>query len=61
MDILVQLDKPLGLGFIRLTHHPEELLGRRVDLVTLETLQTSMENYRYKRIASDIEKTLGYV
>jgi predicted nucleotidyltransferase len=61
IDILVQLLKPLGLEFIDLTYYLEEILGRKVDLATFNTLHRSMENPRYKHIASDIKKTLSYV
>ena len=61
VDLLVQLMKPLGLEFIRLTYDLEELLGRKVDLATFDTLNRSMKNPRYKHIASDIQRTLAYV
>ena len=61
IDILVQLVKPLGLEFIELAYHLEEVLGRKVDLTTFDTLHRSMENPRYKHIASDIQRTLSYV
>ena len=61
VDILVQLMKPLGLEFIGLAYYLEEILGRKVDLATFDTLQRSMENPRYKHIAADIERTLSYV
>jgi len=61
IDILVQLVKPLGLEFIGLAYYLEEILGRKVDLATFDTLQRSMENPRYQHIAADIERTLSYV
>jgi hypothetical protein len=61
IDILVQLIKPLGLDFIKLAYHLEKVLKRRVDLATFDTLKRSLENPRYKHIASDIEGTLSYV
>jgi len=61
VDILVQLMRPLGLEFVRLAYHLEEILGRKVDLATFETLHRSMENPRYKHIAADIQRTLSYV
>jgi len=40
IDILVELDSPVGIfAFLRLQHHLEELLGRRVDLVTPAALK----------------------
>jgi len=61
IDILVQLIKPLGLDFIKLAYHLEKVLKRRVDLATFDTLKRSLENPRYKHIASDIQGTLSYV
>ena len=61
IDILVQLVKPLGLGFVALAYYLEEILGRKVDLATFDTLHRSMENPRYKHIAADIQRTLSYV
>ena len=61
IDILVQLIKPLGLDFIKLAYHLEKVLKRRVDLATFDTLKRSLENPRYKQIASDIQGTLSYV
>jgi len=61
IDILVQLIKPLGLDFINLAYHLEKVLKRRVDLATFDTLKRSLENPRYKHIASDIQGTLSYV
>jgi len=60
MLTLVQLVKPLGLEFVRLAYYLEEILGRKVDLVTFNTLHRSMENPRYKHIAADIQRTLSY-
>jgi len=61
IDILVQLAKPLGLEFVALAYHLEKILGRKVDLATFETLHRSIENPRYKHIATDIQRTLSYV
>ncbi len=61
IDILVQLVKPLGLEFVALAYYLEEILGRKVDLATFDTLHRSMENPRYKHIAADIQRTLSYV
>ena len=60
IDILVQLVKPLGLEFVGLAYYLEEVLGRKVDLATFDTLHRSMENPRYRHIAADIERTLSY-
>lgn len=61
IDLLVQLAEPLGLEFISLAYYLEEVLGRKVDLATFDTLHRSMENPRYRKIALNIQKTLSYV
>lgn len=61
VDILVQLAKPLGLEFVSLAYYLEEVLGRKVDLATFDTLKRSLETPRYQHIASDIQRTLVYV
>jgi predicted nucleotidyltransferase len=61
VDILVQLMRPLGLEFVELAYDLEKILKKKVDLATFATLKRSLENPRYKHIASDIEGTLTYV
>jgi len=61
VDILVQLMKPLGLEFVQLAYHLEKILKKKVDLATFDTLRRSLDNPRYKHIASDVERTLIYV
>lgn len=61
VDILVQLEKPIGLEFVELASYLEKALGRKVDLTTADTLRRSLKNPRYKHIAADIRQTLSYV
>lgn len=61
VDILVQLEKPLGLGFVGLAFYLEDILGKKVDVATFDCFRTSFGNPRYKHIAEDIEKSLTYV
>jgi len=42
VDILVELSEPIGWELIDLKEHLEELLGCRVDLVTLKALKPSL-------------------
>ncbi len=58
VDLLVELSRPLGLEFVALADYLEEKLGRKVDLVTSETLIRSLANPRYRPIAQNIERTL---
>jgi hypothetical protein len=61
VDILVQLARPLGFGFVELAYHLEKILKKKVDLATFDTLKRSLQSPRYKHIASDIERALSYV
>lgn len=61
VDILVELGKPLGFDFIELADHLEDVLGKKVDIATFESLKRSKENPRYQHIALDIERSLIYV
>lgn len=53
--------RPLGLEFVELAYDLEKIVKKKVDLVTFATLKRSLENPRYKHIASDIEGKLSYV
>lgn len=45
VDVLVELERPVGLfGFIELRQYLEELLGRRVDLVTPDALKRQLRD-----------------
>ena len=57
VDILVEFKKPVGFEFIELAEYIEELLGRRVDILTFE----GMKSIRLKEVASDIERSVIYV
>jgi uncharacterized protein len=61
LDILVQLRKPLGFDFMRLADHLEQVLGRKVDLATFETIKRNKQEPRYMHVIDDIEKTMVYV
>ena len=61
VDLLVQLARPLGLEFVDLAYYLEGVLGRKVDLITFETLHRSMDHPRYRHIASNVQRTLSYV
>lgn len=61
VDLLVQLASPLGLQFVSLVEYLEQLLGRKVDLVTWDTLEASMQSPRYRPLALRIQRTLTYV
>jgi len=39
IDILVELTEPIGLSFIDLKDHLEQLVGKKVDLVSIKALR----------------------
>ncbi len=61
VDLLVEFCKPVGLEFIDVLNEVERLLGRKVDLITVETLRRGRENPRKRHIAESIERDMIYV
>ncbi|ACY49372.1 nucleotidyltransferase family protein [Rhodothermus marinus] len=61
VDLIVHLNRPLGLDFIRLIDFLEAHLGRPVDLATYETLQRNLQQPHTARIAQRILRSLQYV
>lgn len=61
IDLLVELTQPLGLQFIALANEVESLLGRKVDIATLETFHHTKDDSRKQHIAAAIERDLVYV
>ena len=57
VDILIELDRFLGLKFFDLVDHLEKLLGRKIDVLTRDALKT----LRIKEVAAAIEESLLYV
>ena len=58
VDLLVELERPLGFEFVALADHLEGRLGRKVDLATFDSLRRSFSHPRRRRIAEDIQRTL---
>lgn len=61
IDILVDIEKPIGLEFVSLADRLEEILGRKVDVATYAHFRRSFQNPRYKHIAENIKKSMIYV
>ncbi len=57
IDILVEFRKPIGLKFMEFANYIEELLGRKVDILTLEGLNS----IRIKKVGEDIKRGVSYV
>jgi len=57
IDLIVELEKPLGFKFFDLVERLENLLGKKIDLLTKDGL----ENIRQKEITTSIERNVIYV
>ena len=57
VDLLVELERPLGLQFMALHEELERLLGREVDLLT----PTGLASIRQQHIAQQINQGMVYV
>lgn len=57
VDLVVELDRPLGLRFVELAEHLEALLARRVDLLT----PAGIESMRRGNVRQGISGNIVYV
>jgi len=57
IDVFVEFEHPIGFRFIEFSEYLEDLLGRKVDVVTPAGVQA----IRIARIAKDIEESIVYV
>jgi uncharacterized protein len=57
VDLLVEFSSPIGFRLNQLAEYLEELLGRKVDLITKD----GVENIRVKEVARSIQESLRYV
>lgn len=57
VDLLVELDRPLGLRFMDMADYLEEKLGRKVDILTGDGLM----EIRIPHISKTITETMEYV
>ncbi len=55
IDILVELEKPLGLKFVTLAYYLEEILGKKVEIVTPMALKQK------PRLWESVKEDLIYV
>jgi predicted nucleotidyltransferase len=58
VDLLGDLDHPLGLDFLSLVYHLEDRVGGTVDVATFESLERRRCHPRYRRLAADVERTM---
>ena len=57
IDLVVEFDKPIGFKFMVLAEFLENKLGRKVDLLTPDGIET----IRAKHLAENIKKSIVYV
>lgn len=57
IDLIVDFETPIGLEFIELTDYLEELLGKKIDVLTL----AGVNNIRNSKTIQNIEKSIIYV
>jgi predicted nucleotidyltransferase len=57
IDIIVEFERPIGFRFFELADYLEDLLGRRVDVLT----PAGIQNIRIKRVAKNITESVVYV
>jgi predicted nucleotidyltransferase len=57
VDLIVDLDRPLGLKFVELVEYLEALLGRRVDVLT----SAGLRGIRLPAVARRIEESVIHV
>jgi predicted nucleotidyltransferase len=57
IDLFIEFQRPIGLDFVDLTEHIEDVLGRKVDAITPE----GIKGIRVKEIANSIKRGIIYV
>ena len=57
IDVFVEFEHPIGFRFIEFSEYLEDLLGRKVDVLT----PAGIRGIRIARIAKDIEESIVYV
>jgi predicted nucleotidyltransferase len=58
VDLVAELERPLGWDFVAMAHFLEQLLGRRVDITTFECLQQAAEIPRKRPIVESVYRSL---
>ncbi len=57
VDLAVEFEKPIGLKFMELSEYIENILGRKVDILT----PAGIKSIRIKKVAEDIKKCIDYI
>jgi len=58
VDLLVELERPLGLEFVRLAFHLERVLGRKVDLATFDSFRRTAQKPHRQYLTASIQEDL---
>jgi predicted nucleotidyltransferase len=58
VDLVVELERPLGWDFVAMAHFLEQLLGRCVDITTFECLQRAAETPHKRPIVESVYRSL---
>jgi predicted nucleotidyltransferase len=57
IDLIVEFERPIGFRFVELAEYLENLLGRKVDILT----PVGIRNIRLPWVAEEIERGIIYV
>ena len=57
VDIIVEFEHPIGFRFVELVDYLENLLGRKVDVLT----PAGIQNIRIEQVARSITQSIVYV
>ncbi len=57
LDLVVELNKPLGFKFVLLVEYLENVFARKVDVLT----HAGIKNIRLKNVSAEIEQAIIYV
>ena len=57
VDLIVEFERPIGLKFFELSEYIENLLGKKVDILT----PAGIKSIRVKEVAENIKESIVYV
>jgi predicted nucleotidyltransferase len=57
IDLIIEFDQPIGFQFIELCYELEQILGRRIDILT----PTGLANIRINSVKKQIKQQIFYV
>jgi predicted nucleotidyltransferase len=57
VDLIVEFERPIGFRFIELVNYLEQLLGRKVDVLT----HAGVQNIHMEHVAKSITQSIVYV